>query len=124
MRNILLSMVLCGFALAGCGSGDGQDAFRPPANGNGGGGGGGTSTATQLTVVTSVPSIPSDGSATATITAYARDAQNALISGVPITFTANSGGISGGSTQTGTDGSATASLTTAGDSSIRTITVT
>jgi hypothetical protein len=77
-----------------------------------------------LTIVTSAPSIPSDGSSTATITAYARDATNNLIAGVPVTFTATSGGLSGATPVTATDGSATAMLSTAGDTAVRTITVT
>jgi hypothetical protein len=123
MRNILVSIVVFGFALAGCG-GDSKDAFRPPAGGNNPGGGGNSPVAAQLTIVSSAPSIPSDGSKTATITAFARDASNSLIAGVPITFSATSGGVSGAAAATASDGSATATLSTAGDNSIRTITVT
>ena len=57
MRNIFVSMVVIGLALAGCG-GDGEDAFRPPAEGPPGG-----AVATQLTVSASAPSMPSDGTA-------------------------------------------------------------
>ncbi len=121
MRNILVSVVMFGFALAGCG-GD-EDAFRPPA-GPGNPGGPGAPVAAQLTVVASVPSIPSDGSTPATITAFARDASNNLIAGVPVEFSASSGGLSAATPTTGTDGTATASLGTAGDGSIRTITIT
>ena len=122
MRKLLMSMVLCGFALAGCGSGDGQDAFRPSDPSNPGTPGG--ATASSITVVTSAPSIPSDGSATATITAYARNSSNVLIANVPVTFTATSGGLAGAAGSTGADGSAIATLSTAGDTSVRTITVT
>ena len=125
MRNILLSMIVSTFALAGCGGGgDKNDAFQPPGTPPPGGGGGNGPAAATLTIVTSAPSIPSDGSATATITAYARNAQNVLVEGVPVTFQASSGGVSSSSGTTGTDGSATATLSTAGDSSVRTITVT
>jgi hypothetical protein len=120
MRNIFVSIVF-GLALAGCGS-EPNDAFRP--SGPGTPGGGGTAVASQLTIVTNAPSIPSDGSQSATITAFARDATNNLIAGVPVVFSATSGGISGATGVTGTDGTATASLGTAGDSSLRTITVT
>jgi hypothetical protein len=119
MRKLLLSMVTFGFALAGCGGGD--DTFKPsPVTGPGPGPG----TATQLTVVTSAPSIPTDGSTDATITAFARDATNNLISGVPVTFTATSGGLSGSSGTTDANGAATATLSTAGDPTVRVITVT
>jgi Bacterial Ig-like domain (group 1) len=122
MRKILVSMLMCGFALAGCGGGDGDDAFRPPTAG--GGGGGGSATATQLTAQASVGSITSTGTQTATITAFARDANNNLVANVPVTFTANSGGLSGMTPVTNEAGVATATLSTAGDPSIRTITVT
>jgi len=121
MRNILVSIVMFGFALAGCG-GD-EDAFRPPGD-PGNPGGPNAPVAAQLTVVSSLPSIPSDGSTPATITAFARDASNNLIAGVPVQFTASSGGLSAATPTTGTDGTATASLGTAGDGSIRTITIT
>jgi hypothetical protein len=117
MRKLLMSMVMFGFTLAGCGGGD--DSFQPsPITGPGGG------QATQLTVVTSVPTIPADGSVSATITAFARDASNNLLANVPVTFTATSGGLSGSTGTTDASGAATVTLTTAGDSSVRTITVT
>ncbi len=117
MRKLLLSM-LFGLALAGCG---GDEPFNP---GTGPGPGPGDPTATQLTVQANVATIASDGSDSATITAYARNATNNLISGVPVTFTATSGGLSGASASTNTSGEATASLSTAGDPTTRTITVT
>jgi Bacterial Ig-like domain (group 1) len=122
MRNIFVSIVM-GITLAACGSG-GEDAFRGSGQPGTPGGGSGTAVAAQITVVSSAPSIPSDGSQSATITAFARDATNNLISGVPVVFSATSGGLSGATGTTGADGTATVSLGTAGDSSIRTITVT
>jgi hypothetical protein len=119
MRKLLMSMVMFGFTLAGCGGGD--DSFQPsPITGPGPGGG----TASQLTVVTSTPSIPTDGSVTATITAYARDATNNLLPNIPVTFTATSGGLSGSTGTTDASGAAVVTLSTAGDSTARTITVT
>ena len=124
MRNIFVSIVF-GLALAACGS-DPNDSFRPPATPGtpGGGGGGSTPVAAQLTVVSSATNIPIDGSGTATITAYTRDATNNLIANVPVTFSATSGGLSGVSAVSGADGTATATLGTAGDSTVRAITVT
>lgn len=121
MRNILLSVVMVSLALTGCGGG-GEDVYRQP--GPGAGAGPGPSAATQLTVVTSAPSIPSDGSTTATVTAFARDASNNLLQGVPVTFEATSGGVSGSTGTTDANGGATATLSTAGDATVRTITVT
>jgi hypothetical protein len=118
MRKILVSMVVAGFALAGCG-GDGDDAFRPPVGGPSGG-----AVATQLTVSASAPNMPSDGTAPVTITAFARDANNVLVGSVPVTFTATSGGLSAATPTTGTNGEATATLGTAGDATPRTITIT
>ena len=87
MRNIFVSIVL-GLALAACGS-DGEDAFRPPDT-PGAPGGRGAPVASQLTVVSSDANIPTDGSRSATITAFARDATNNLVAGVPVTFSATS----------------------------------
>lgn len=77
-----------------------------------------------ISVITSQPQIPSDGSQNATITALVRDASNNLVSGVPVTFTATSGGIAVTRATTDATGSALATLSTAGDPSNRTITVT
>ena len=74
--------------------------------------------------MSSTPTIPSDGSASATITAFVRDANNNLLPGVVVTFAASSGGMSGSPATTNASGTATADLVTAGDSSLRTITVT
>ncbi len=82
-----------------------------------------TSVAT-LTAISSLATIPSDGSASAKITVLARNATNNLISGVPVTFLATSGGVAVIQGTTDASGAATATLSTAGDSSLRTITVT
>jgi len=77
-----------------------------------------------ISVITSLPQIPSDSSKSATITALVRNAQNQFVVGVPVTFTASSGGLTVIQTVTGANGAATASLNAAGDPSDRTITVT
>lgn len=77
-----------------------------------------------LTLLTSLPSIPSDGSKTATITAYVRDANNNFVSGQAVGFQATSGGLTITQGTTDANGMATATLSSAGDSSNRTITVT
>ena len=78
-----------------------------------------------LTLLTSSPQIPSDGGSDATITALVRDANNNVMEGVPVLFTANSGSLV--VTQPALSdqaGQLTATLSTAGDTSNRTITVT
>ncbi len=106
--------------LAGCGGGSSDDAFRPgtPA------GTAPTATVATVTVTSNKVSILSDGSESATITAFVRDSGNALINGATVSFGASSGGISPPSATTGVDGTATATLVTAGDQTLRNITVT
>jgi hypothetical protein len=77
-----------------------------------------------ITVITSLPQIPSDGSKTATITAVVRDTNNNLVVGVPVTFSASSGGLQVTQGTTDATGSATATLSSAGDPSDRIVTVT
>ena len=124
LRILLLASLAA--VLAACSGGGDKSITNPNPNpgGGGGGGGGGGPTAATVTVSSSAQSIPSDGSASATLTAFVRDASNALLAGVPVTFTASSGGVSGSPAITDSTGTATATLVTAGDSSLRTITVT
>src|SRR6202167_846445 len=77
-----------------------------------------------MSMTTSLPQIPSNNSASATITAFVRDADNNFLTGVPVTFSATSGGLAVTTATTGTNGEATASLGTAGDPTDRSITVT
>lgn len=83
-----------------------------------------------LSLTTSTPQISSDGSQTATLTALVRDANNNLLSGVPVTFAATSGGVTviNGTTGNGQNntivGAAVATLSAANDPTDRTITVT
>lgn len=83
-----------------------------------------TSLVNAVTLVTSATSIPADGSSTATIAAIVRDANNLLMVGVPVTFAATSGGLAVTQAVTDANGQAFATLSTAGDSSTRNITVT
>ena len=128
MRKIRWFSALAALALVACGggsSGSCNTSFANCGSSSGGGGGGTTGpSVAAVTATTSTPSILSDGSNSATITALVRDASNNLIAGVPVTFTATSGGVAVSQATTDTSGAAIAKLTTAGDSSLRTITVT
>jgi hypothetical protein len=77
-----------------------------------------------ISVITSLPQIPSDGTKPATITALVRNAQNQFVSGVAVNFTATSGGLTVTQATTDASGAATATLSAAGDQTNRTITVT
>jgi hypothetical protein len=123
MRKLLAVLVTASMILAGCGGGSDDDSFRDPAP-PGGGPPPANSTVATITATTSTPTISSDGTQTAEIKAFARDGQNRFVTGADITFAANSGGIQVQRGQTQADGSAVATLSTAGDPSTRTIDVT
>ncbi len=76
-----------------------------------------------LTLTTSTPTIPSNGSLPATITAIIRDTSNRFMADVPVTFQTSSGGITPSAT-TNASGTATATLTAVPDPTNRNITVT
>lgn len=121
MRKIFSLLPIWAAALlAACGGGSSDsDAFRQgtPA-------GTVTPNVATVTVTSNKVSILSDGSESAAITAYVRDASNRLLEGVPVTFGSSSGGISPPTATTTAEGTAIATLVTAGDSTLRTITVT
>lgn len=77
-----------------------------------------------LTLLTSLPQIPSDGSKTAKISALVRDANNNFVTGTAVSFVASSGGLTVTQATTDATGTATATLSSAGDTSNRNITVT
>jgi hypothetical protein len=88
-----------------------------------------TVNASSLDLLVSSPQMDSDGSEQVTLTALARDSNNNFVSGVRVTFAANSDVGSGGGIQvtngtTDASGKATALLATAGDQTNRTIHVT
>jgi hypothetical protein len=122
MRKISsLLLIWAAGLLTACGGGGGSDSdvFRQgtPA-------GTVTPNVATVTVTSNKVSILSDGSESATITAFVRDSSNRLLEGVPVTFASSSGGVSPPTANTGADGTATATLVTAGDSTLRNITVT
>lgn len=119
MRKLAtLGLLMMTAVLNACGGG-GDDAFGTP-----GAGGGVNPNVASISVSSSAPSILNDGTQTATITAFVRSANNALLPNVSVSFGTSSGGISPGTGTTDANGQVTATLTTAGDSTIRTITVT
>lgn len=79
--------------------------------------------AASLTLLISGPKLPSDGSSTVTLSALARDANNNVVQNASIVFGASSGSIKVVSSTTDVDGLATATLSTGGDPTNRTITV-
>lgn len=124
MKKLVSMMMVAAatLALAGCGGGTGSG---PLTGGTGTPTGTGTTPAVKsMTVTTSMPQIPSDGSKTATISALLRDANNNVMANVPVSFQSSSGALTVTQGTTGTDGMATATLSPAGDPSNRTITVT
>ena len=106
--------------LAGCGgSGSG-----PLTGGGSSSGGGGGTTVASLVLTASTATIAADGSTTSTITAIARDANNAFVTGAVVAFSASAGGLQVVSATTDASGSATATLSAAGAAAGTTITVT
>ncbi len=77
-----------------------------------------------ISLTTDLPQIPSDGSKSATITALVRDANNNFVSGVAVSFNADSGGLTVTQGTTNASGIATATLSTANDPTNRIIHVT
>lgn len=120
MRNKILGTLLL-LALAACGS---EDAFSPGAGSPTDPNDPGPVQVAAIMLATDTPSIPSDGGAAATITAYVSDAGNNLLADVPVQFSASSGSIVATQPVTGADGAAVASLSTFGNSENRDITVT
>lgn len=109
--------------LAACGGGSDPEgsAFAPGASG------GGTTppvTVTRVLLLSDVSTIASDNSLPAQLTAYVQDATNQFIADVPVVFTASSGGLQITRAVTDANGTATATLNSAGDPTIRNITVT
>jgi Bacterial Ig-like domain (group 1) len=123
MRKIGWIIILGALAAAaGCGGG-GTSSFATLSSSSSSSSGTAVKVAA-ISVVTSLPQIPSNNSASATITAFVRDANNNFLTGVPVVFNATSGGLAVTTAVTDADGQATAMLNTAGDPTNRTITVT
>lgn len=111
--------ILC-FSLAACGGGGGSAGSNPnqPTTN--------TPKAAALNLVFSTGSIPSSGTASSnvTVTVTATDANNNVVSGVPVQFSVNSGTIAVTNATTNSAGQSVATLAIGSDKSNRTITVT
>jgi hypothetical protein len=119
MRNAVRAVVvLLGLALAACGN---QDAFVAGSTNSTTGT---TTSAASLMLLTSSTQVGSSSSSSVTLTAMIKDANNNLISGVPVTFSATSGALAVSQPTTDGSGQALATLSPGGDFSNRTITVT
>lgn len=120
-KFVSMVVAIAALALAGCGGGSG------PLTGASSSGSGGTpppQVKYTVSMLASSPQMPSDGSTPATITALVEDSTNNVVSGVPVTFSASSGAMEVTAGTTGSNGTATAALSTGGDTSDRQITVT
>jgi hypothetical protein len=131
IRRLSIITCLSLALLAGCGGsstnlgGAGSSSGGSSGGTSGGTSGGGTVTAASISIKSSVPTVPADGSSGTTITVQARNAANVLIAGVGVTFTASSGGgIAVTNYTTDATGSAIATLTSVGAAVGSTITVT
>jgi len=121
MRKLGWLTALVALALAGCGGGDGSDFA---GNGSSGGSSGGASNVTSVSVSASAASIPADGSASVTVTALVRDANNVALSGQTVTFSASAGSLVVTQATSDSSGNATATISAGGAASGTQITVT
>lgn len=119
-KLISVCLVVAAAALTACG---GSNTITGQG---GGGGGGGAITASSVQVLASAPQLPSDvnGLATVDITAIVRDANNVVLAGVPVIFSANgNGSLAVIDAATDANGTALARLSNGSDLSNRPITV-
>jgi hypothetical protein len=115
-----LWLAAAAIVLTAC-SGGSDDSL---VGGGPGPGGGGAAPVGSLTMLTSSPTLPSDGSSTVTITALVRDSNNNVMENVGVVFSANSGSlVVTQPSATDANGTVVATLSTGGDPSVRDITV-
>jgi len=121
MRNIRWLTALAVLALAACGGGSGSCNSTFSSCGKTG-----TTASTVATVllVSNTPTIPSDNSLSANITAYVRDANNNFLPNIPVIFTTDTGTLGVTLGTTNANGVATATLSTLGNPANRTVSVT
>jgi len=112
-------VALAALSLSACGGHSGS-SFAGAATGSGGT----TAAVANVTVLSSSPQMPSNNSQPATITALVRDASNVVVQGATVQFSTSSGLIAVTQATSDANGEAKATLSTPGDYSNRTITVT
>ena len=122
MRKLGWITALTALVLAGCGGGGGGSSFGSSSSGSSSSGG--TSTVATVTVSASAASIPADGSASVTVTALVRDANNVALSGETVAFSASAGSLVVTQATTDSGGNATATLAAGGAAAGTQITVT
>lgn len=115
---VIFTMLLS-FVLVGCG---GDDAFSDPGATDDADATGSAQVAS-ITLLVSTPTLGSASTSTVNLTAQVKDSNNNLIEGQSVVFSATGGGLLVGSDTTNASGVATATLSTAGDPTNRTITV-
>ncbi|OWW22331.1 Ig-like domain-containing protein [Noviherbaspirillum denitrificans] len=106
-------------ALVSCGGGGGSAGTTSGTSGS-------SSTPASVSLLFSSSELPSSGTTgtEVTVTALVKNANNNAIASAPVTFTASSGALTAVSATTDANGKATALLSTSGDRTNRTITVT
>ncbi len=124
----MIAVSALALALAACGGSDdksfvGSSSSSSSSSGSSSSSSSSAASIASLAVTSDTSTIPNDGSTPANITALAKDANNNLVPGVTVKFAASSGGIAVSQPVTDATGAAKAVLSTAGDSSLRTITV-
>jgi hypothetical protein len=113
--------IACVLLISACGD---DGAFTDASSSSSSTTTGTTASVASLSLVSSNIQIASDGSDTVTITATVKDAGNALLSGVNVSFSATSGDLTVTQATTDSSGQATATLSAGNDPTNRTITVT
>ncbi len=115
--RVLFSAVAVGATLAGCSAGGGNTTTTPtPAPAP-------TPTAASLNVTVDKNTLSSTGADTATITVTALDANNNVVSAIPVTFKSDSGTLTPSGSATGAAGTLTGVVGIGSDHSDRAITV-
>lgn len=120
MKKLLsIGVILASALTASCGGGGDNTLSNP-------GGGGGTVEVAIVELLTSSPQIASDlaQNNSVTLTAVIKDADNAILTDVPVTFSADSGALTVTRSKTDESGTAEATLTNGSDVANRPITVT
>ncbi len=113
---MLLLLAVTSFGLSGCGS---EEAF----SGGGDPGSAGAAQVGSILLLASSPSMGTSSTSEVSLTAQVKDANNNLLEGQDVIFSANGGALLVETSTTNASGLATAKLTPLGDPSNRTITV-